>query len=108
MAILWILLQIIIIFFYKNLNEFNQPTLTNVNEESGPLIVNISTNYDSITNNNQINNEHNSINLVDNSESGSFLLRMYNLYIREEVVVVYTASFIVFFMQTTLETVKFL
>lgn len=107
MAILWILLQIIIIFFYKNLNEFNQPT-ANVNEESEPLIVNISTNYDSIANNSQINNEHNSINLVDNSESGSFLLRMYNLYIREEVVVVYTASFIVFFMQTTLETVKFL
>jgi hypothetical protein len=107
MTILWILLQIIIIFFYKNLNEFNQPT-TNANEESGPLIVNISTNYDSIANNSQINNEHNSINLVDNSESGSFLLRMYNLYIREEVVVVYTASFIVFFMQTTLETVKFL
>ena len=100
MAIAWILLQIIIILFYKNLNEFNQLTVT---EETERLITNNSSNYDSIT-----DNEPNSVNLVDNSESGSFLSRMYNLYIREEVVVVYTASFIVFFMQTTLETVKFL
>ena len=46
---------------------------------------------------------YNRIRIVDNSEAGPLVVRLYNEYIREEVVCVLTTTFTVFFMQTALE-----
>lgn len=112
MAAAWVILEIFVLLFYRNLCDFNQTN--EVLDERASLIVNDSSrnqNYntgDSLVNQ-QDNLEaqarnHQRINLVDNSESGPLLLRFYREYIREEVVCVYSACFTVFFMQTTLET----
>lgn len=44
------------------------------------------------------------IRVVDNLETGHILVRLYEQYIKEEIVTVYTTTFTVFFMQTSLET----
>ena len=46
---------------------------------------------------------YNHIRIVDNSEAGPLIVRLYNEYIREEVVCILTTTFTVFFMQTALE-----
>lgn len=112
MAIAWVILQILVVLFYKNLHELN-PVEQTENEQTR-LNINSSTNrnYDSIeavdeTNPLLISTEETqtrTVNLVDNLEAGSFFARFYEQYIREEVVCVYAACFTVFFMQTTLET----
>ena len=111
MTAAWTLLQIFIIFFFKNLNEFTERTQISSADETASLIANraTTTNYDSVNDIQTVaaeneNNAANRVNLVDNLESGSFWLRLYEQHIREEVVAVYAACFIVFFMQTTLET----
>jgi hypothetical protein len=144
MTIAWTLLQIFVLFFYKNLHEFTQEQHT-INERT-PLLVNSdeitqvneveqteesdnrqtttashdqiieersalaesqnnSTQENSVKITNSINKSktYNSINLVDNSETGPFIMRIYNEYIRDEVIVIYFSTFVVFFMQTALE-----
>jgi hypothetical protein len=107
MTAAWTLLQIFIVFFFKNLNEFSDLPQNSV-DETASLITNRANtvNYDSVNDTQTLDAERpaNRINLVDNLESGSFWLRLYEQYMREEVVAVYAACFIVFFMQTTLET----
>jgi hypothetical protein len=56
-----------------------------------------------ITNSINTSKTYNSINLVDNSETDPFFIRVYNEYIRDEVIVIYFSTFVVFFMQTALE-----
>jgi hypothetical protein len=129
MAAAWFLLQTLVIFFYKNLHEFNQENgdvsdaiiVNNTNylneqDETSNLIVSCD-NEISIDKGNDLiaagstsqsyQNNTNSIRtvkIVDNSETGSILLRLYSEYIRDEVVAVYFAAFAVIFMQTSLET----
>ena len=123
---LWFFLEIFILLFYKNLNEFSntQP----------PVSARVQRNEDSeatsLLNNNEIDNKYQSfaqnssfrsttdeqanggninedrrerIIIIDNSQTGNFFKRLYNEYIREEVVAVLSINFTVFFMQTTLE-----
>ena len=100
MAGAWSLLQILVLFFYKNLHEFNKD----------PAIIQDRQDISERTNliNNSIQSNANtyqsSVHIVDNSETGPFLLRLYNNYIRDEVVAVFFTAFSVIFMQTSLET----
>ena len=107
----WILLQLFIILFYKNLHEFKeQPSSHNSDETTSLIVNNRTTNYDSINDIQTVADETppppraDGINIVDNLETGSFWQRLYDQHVREEVIAVYAACFIVFFMQTTLET----
>lgn len=103
MAVLWAILQILVVFFYKNLHEFNQTN--EVNENTG-LLVNQSVSNLSESGHDKHNlssSLYESIRIVDNSETGPLIIRLYNEYIRDEVVAVYSSTFTVFFMQTTLE-----
>lgn len=50
-------------------------------------------------------NGYDRIRVIDNSESGPFIVRMYNEYIRDEMVAVLATTFTVFFMQTCLEVI---
>lgn len=90
MTAAWTLLQIVVIFFYTNLSSFKH--LDENNDENAALLASdIGTqSYDTIR-------------VVDNSETGPFILRFYNEYVRDEVVAVYCSTFTVFFMQTVLE-----
>lgn len=157
MASAWILLEILVIFFYKNLNEFTQTAqVTDSLEpsETDPLLDSrppcpentpcasnfdntnadnsIDEEIDSIMSHGRINSDesnqqsisfyrslfgrkqtthtrpkalpYQSIRVVDNSETVPLVVKVYDEYIREEVVVVYATTFMVFFMQTCLET----
>jgi hypothetical protein len=155
MATAWVILEISIVFFYKNLHEFKTQQQNDAVTESErmPISINSSnTNYNSISSNstnlpgdnqeseaiinntqddfNQIeaihgetnddreklvntsshkNNSSNSygeIRVIDNSETGPLVVRLYNEYIRDDMIAILTVSFTVFFMQTCLE-VKF-
>lgn len=151
----WLLLQIIILFFYKNLTDFTQSpaqsskvlTINEDLDENTPITtshssVNSNKNYNSIqqTSNHQNENETNQdlneirneegediaesehehlitsqsapktheqnrvkLKVKDNAEAGPLIVRLYNEYIKEEVVCVLVCSFSVFFMQTALE-----
>ena len=148
MCLLWIILQILIIFFYKNLHEFKIDQIpsdsssfnrdSSINDEqknkdygsinviqddsiSNDLIRASSSanekkdetsaiiNEPDISNND--NNESDklikrpnvSLRIVDNSESGPLLLRLYNEYVKEEVIAILCSTFCVFLMQTALE-----
>lgn len=48
-------------------------------------------------------NGYGNIRVIDNAESGPFIVRLYNEYIRDEMVAVFATTFMVFFMQTCLE-----
>lgn len=87
----WTLLQIIVIFFYTNLNKFNKKERENPDEQTGLLASDTAA------------QSYETIRVVDNSQTGPFLLRFYNEYIRDEVIAVYCSTFTVFFMQTVLE-----
>lgn len=148
MCLLWIILQILIIFFYKNLHEFKLDQIpsdsssfnkdSSINDEKKPkdygsinviqddsvsndlirasssvnekkdetsAIINeqdISTN-DSNETDNLIKRPNVSLRIVDNSESGPLLLRLYNEYVKEEVIAILCSTFCVFLMQTALE-----
>ena len=150
MALLWLILEILVLFFYTNLSEFNEAKLGNqtssirtnygsiqtvqsadkdnlselnygdeelIDEENDNLIK--SANVILAINNDEIQTEnpkpsssstslnkksYESIRIVDNSETTHFLVRLYEEYVKEEVITVYACSFLVFFMQTTLET----
>ena len=51
----------------------------------------------------RVNQPYDFIRIVDNSETVPLVVRIYDEYIQEEVVAVYTTTFTVFFMQTCLE-----
>lgn len=137
MAVLWALMEIFILLFYKNLNEFNeisiapiQPVSSNsqtiintndddYNETTNLLSPNDNEAYESfrrftetdtsrtIRSGGAINTSDASterVLIIDNSQTGPLLVRLYNEYIREEVVAVLSITFTVFFMQTALET----
>ncbi|CAF0984287.1 unnamed protein product [Brachionus calyciflorus] len=89
MTLAWTILQIFVILFYTNLSEFNQVEQT---DERTRLL------------NSNGGSSYNSIRIVDNSETDHFIIRLYNEYIREEIVAIYCSTFTVFFMQTVLET----
>ena len=150
MCAAWVVLQITVLFFYKNLNDFdvNITPVLNINQsvsEAMPIsrTENANTSYGSTTSNTHESNEvnHDRLNeiavvgvdeetsrhiighketdtlitrspsvklkIVDNSESGPFLVRIYNEYIKEEVVAVLSSTFCVFLMQTALEVFFF-
>lgn len=69
-------------------DEENDDELNNNNNQSSS--VNSSNGYDRI-------------HVIDNAESGPFIVRFYNEYIRDEMVAVLATTFTVFFMQTCLE-----
>ena len=106
MSAAWLVLQIFIVLFYKNLHEFNDelPVANNSinavdeetdeDEEKSLLRSSKSESYQSSQ----------TVRIVDNSETGSIFLRIYSEYVRDEVVAVYFTAFTVFFMQTSLET----
>ncbi len=127
MTVAWLLLEILIILFYKNLNEFidESNTTNNLNnsirtldreiinssilpiDEDGNSLLNENDSILQINNENEISSSYQSsktVRIIDNSETGSIFLRLYNEYIRDEVIAVYFAAFTVFFMQTSLET----
>ena len=126
MTALWLLLELFIFLFYKNLHEFQVepvpvPQVINEsvvnNEETVGLLSNNEERfrYQSFGHNSSmrsmneeaeetINEERNErITIIDNSETGHILKRLYDEYIREEVVAVLSITFTVFFMQTALE-----
>jgi hypothetical protein len=112
------------ILFYKNLNEFDETIVTqsinnNDNEpiESRETFNSSQANCDESETISEINERTSLINsnrqqkiteknlrIVDNSQTGPLIVRLYNDYIREEVIAVLAATFTVFFMQTALET----
>lgn len=120
MTVAWIFLQIIIIFFYKNLNDFNDDDDALVSDEAtertGLLASNNGDN--SINENDGSSNTYkidiqvpksprsyqSSIRIVDNSETGNFYVLLYKEYIRDEVIVVIFTAFTVIFIQTSIET----
>lgn len=98
MAISWFVLQILVILFYTNLHKFKEaveplpsPMPDDV-PDNAPLLNSGQDSYQS------------SIRIVDNSETGHILVRLYNDYIRDEVIAVFFTAFTVIFMQTSLET----
>lgn len=129
MAISWFLLEILSILFYKNLHEFapNEANIAAENEvnETTPISINNEPNkssYNSISetaDNDDVEsnallgskdsesihskNGFGPIRVIDNAEAGPFIVRFYNEYIRDEMVAVLAATFMVFFMQTCLE-----
>ena len=147
MCLAWTILQILIFFFYKNLNEFkideviannanlnnnspvsndtitkdygtinvvhddiNSEDLKNANSinQNEDEIINVNSETDISTNKSQeteklINRPNVSLRIVDNSESGPLLVRLYNEYVKEEVIAVLCSTFCVFLMQTALE-----
>ena len=52
------------------------------------------------------NKKQSRINIVDNSQTGPLIVRMYNEYIKEEVVAVLSITFTAFFMQLSLEVIR--
>jgi len=124
MAAVWVLLEIVCILFYKNLNEFDEMASTqsinnvdrervgdyetfNSNQTNSHAIESVSEidERTSLINSNRAlkrTDEH--LRIVDNSQTGPLIVRLYNDYIKEEVVAVLAATFTVFFMQTALET----
>jgi hypothetical protein len=136
MATTWLLLEISIVFFYKNLYEFKTQRRSVVDEiERTPIsIIDSNQNYNAICSNStltnqeliRINNDTSStdfnqietnnddremlLNLLthttnssSNSQNGPFMIRLYNEYIRDDMVAMLTTSFTVFFMLTCLE-----
>lgn len=107
MALLWLILELFVLFFYTNLNDF-QMSLTN---ERTNLLTNeadMHTSYESFSNKQQqqhTNDEEDPIEENNNSENDSLMKKLYNEYIRDEVVAVFCINFTVFFMQTALETI---
>ena len=124
MAISWFLLEILAVLFYKNLHEFAPNEVNATENETTPISINNTQNYSSISE--PVNNEDveakplldqdlESINsrngfgpirVIDNAEAGPFIVRFYNEYIRDEMVAVLAATFMVFFMQTCLEVYR--
>lgn len=114
MAISWFILQILTVFFYKNLHEFDasdaQPRTLEIVNERTQLTVNTSeSTYSSIGDSSTEETRGGIINsppvrIIDNSETGHFVVRLYDEYIRDDVVAVLCSTFTVFFMQTCLET----
>lgn len=131
MAVSWLILEILTLFFYKNLPEFIEPAQTDEASETTPIAIN-NTTYSSISGHgeentseeeietvekaqssssplikNKVNvnssNGYEPIRVIDNAEAGHFIVRMYNEYIRDEMVAVFATTFMVFFMQTCLE-----
>ncbi len=105
----WIFLQILVLIFYKNLHEFNNDsaTISDSQDISERTHLINSTNQDSqiqTQNVSDIKEYQSSIRIVDNSETGPYILRLYNDYVRDEVVAVFFTAFAVIFMQTSLET----
>jgi MFS family permease len=130
MTCLWFLLEIFILLFYKNLNKFTDTSSLSVSSrvetseesEATNLLNNNNKNeneaissYQSFGHNRTITTDEQEIGgnineergeriiMIDNSQTGSLFKRLYNEYIREEVVAVLSITFTVFFMQTTLE-----
>ncbi len=99
MAVSWFVLQILVILFYTNLHKFKEEAeplpapLPDDVQENSPLL-----------NSSGSNSYQSPIRIVDNSETGHVLLRLYNDYIRDEVITVFFTAFTVIFMQTSLET----
>lgn len=123
MAISWFLLEILAVLFYKNLHEFAPTNEVNATEnETTPISINNPQNYSSISeppNNEDVEakplldeesinsrNGFGPIRVIDNAEAGPFIVRFYNEYIRDEMVAVLAATFMVFFMQTCLEVYR--
>ena len=132
---MWLLLQILVILFYKNLHEFNapppslsvnaherSPLLSNRGEtlpsssrdEANTLAINVESEHEEAPVESSVeksgsrapgsgSQKYDRIRVVDNSETGHILVRLYEQYIKEEIVTVYTTTFTVFFMQTSLE-----
>lgn len=142
MAVAWIILEVLTVFFYTNLHEFSivnkkicELGIDPDDDETAPIAINESNNttYNSISstqpgishlnedrNGNKSNEEiveaspnksssinssngYDRIRVIDNAESGPFIVRFYNEYIRDEMVAVLATTFTVFFMQTCLE-----
>jgi len=122
MAILWIIFEIVVLFFYKNLTEIHREETSGNNSEERTRLLSGNTErqprsstYQSLRSiNNEIDETDSTrveanadneakIDIVDNSQTGPFVVRLYNDYIREEVVAVLSITFTSFFMQTALE-----
>jgi MFS transporter, ceroid-lipofuscinosis neuronal protein 7 len=109
LALIWLLIEILTTFFYKNLKEFsqnderpNEHTPINKSDEDAE------NNYGS---SNEINNKSSlsssqtsEIRIIDNSETIPIWLKLYDEYVKEEVIAVFAATFSAFFMQTCVET----
>lgn len=124
MTVAWVFLQIIIVFFYKNLNEFtddsnNDADSGEATERSRLLAPNTDDNGAISENDNDVSpnisnlnvqipespkSYQRSIRIVDNSETGNVYARLYNEYVQDEVIVVIFTAFTVIFIQTSIET----
>jgi hypothetical protein len=96
MTVLWLLLEVAMLLFYKNLNESDHVNNENRADERTPLV------------DNQTPNETIRINVVDNVDTGPWLRRLYDEYLYEEVIAVFLITFTSFFIQTSLEVSKIL
>ena len=106
MCVAWIILQIAAVFFYKNLNEFSnddqQPQIS-VSSENTPINSenkSYTNGNDTFTRTKPVSNE---LDFVPTILTQSLPRRLYNEYVREEVVAVLFSTFCVFIMLTTID-----
>jgi hypothetical protein len=120
MCFSWIIVQILVIFFYKNLPEFNSNTEPAVyhktpNESTPMMKENSNKFYRSISDSEidksksieENDEDFSKINFVSKSNDITLSKRLFNEYIREEVVAVLCSTFCVFVMLTTFNVRKF-
>jgi hypothetical protein len=88
MAIFWLILEIVIVLFYKNLSEFDEQGQADRPPDEQSLL---------------IDSQSIRIHVVDNANTGHWLRRWYEEYVREEVIAVLLITFTSFFIQTSLE-----
>ena len=115
----WIIVQILVIFFYKNLPEFNPNTEPTVYQktpnESTPMMKENSNKFYRSISDSEIDKsksieendeDFSKINFISKSNDITLSKRLFNEYIREEVVAVLCSTFCVFVMLTTFNVRK--
>jgi MFS transporter, ceroid-lipofuscinosis neuronal protein 7 len=106
----WFIIEIIILLFYRNLQDFQN--LNSGNEEERAILsinndtsVEVTRSYNSTLNSTSRNvPKRKQISVTDSIDSEPFFKKVYNEYVREEVVAVFSATFAAYMMQTCLET----
>jgi hypothetical protein len=126
MCVSWIFVQILVVFFYKNLPDFKNPNLepTTYNitpNESTPMIKEtphkfyrsisdseIDLESQNIVGENENEDDFSKINFVQKTHELTLSKRLFNEYIREEVIAVLCSTFCVFVMLTTFNVIEIL
>jgi ceroid-lipofuscinosis MFS transporter 7 len=104
MCVSWIIVQILVILFYKNLKEFQHIRVDDrVQDDENAILTadNSGPSYSTVT---KCDVSMEQIDFVEKSYFREFRNRLYNEYIRKEVIAILFGTFCVFVMLTTIDT----